>query len=156
MRSAIVSLLGAFVHFHCVLAISAPQSREHTSKPGEKEIAPIRQLLERQQADWNRGDIEAFMRGYDAGVVFASGDTIQRGWKETLERYKARYPNRESMGTLSFSELEITLLGDDAAVVLGRWELKRKSGRSRGIFSLTLRKGADGWKIIQDHTSSSP
>jgi ketosteroid isomerase-like protein len=60
------------------------------------------------------------------------------------------------MGQLEFSDLEITLLGESAAVVLGRWELKRKQDNPRGVFTLVLRKANDGWKIIHDHTSSTP
>ena len=57
------------------------------------------------------------------------------------------------MGTLSFSDLEITFLAKDAAVVLGNWELKREQDTPGGKFTLTWRKFKEGWRIILDHTS---
>lgn len=113
-------------------------------------------LLRQQQDDWNRGDIEAFMSGYEEGdrLVFTSGGQVRRGWKTTLERYRKAYPDRESMGTLTFDGLEVRMVGQSAAVVLGRWELQRRKDRPHGVFTLVLEKGAAGWRIIHDHTSA--
>jgi beta-aspartyl-peptidase (threonine type) len=57
------------------------------------------------------------------------------------------------MGTLKFSQLEVTLLSSSSALVLGRWELQREYDHPGGVFTLVLRKFADGWKVIHDHTS---
>jgi ketosteroid isomerase-like protein len=118
----------------------------------------IRALLEQQQRDWNRGDIDAFMEGYEKSddLVFTSGGIVFRGWRSALERYKKNYPNPETMGRLEFSNVEIRILGSDAAVVLGKWSLTRKNDNPHGIFTLVLRKHGVTWKIIHDHTSSSP
>lgn len=124
----------------------------------QPDVERIREVIRDQQRDWNRGDLESFMKGYEKGqrLVFTSGGKIRRGWNEALARYRESYPGREAMGQLEFSDLEITLLGKSAAVVLGRWTLKRKQNNPRGVFTLVLRKGTDGWKIIHDHTSSTP
>src|SRR5262245_36018272 len=112
----------------------------------------IRSLLERQEQDWNRGDLAAFMTGYERSdaLVFTSGGEVRRGWNAALARYRAAYPDRAAMGRLTFSDLEITLLGTDAAVVLGRYRLERAQDRPEGVFTLVLRKGRAGWKIIHD------
>jgi ketosteroid isomerase-like protein len=98
------------------------------------------------------------MTGYEQGdaLIFTSGGQIRRGWNETLQRYRKTYPDTRSMGTLKFSDLEIRLVGSSAAVVLGRWELTRENDHPHGVFTLVLKKGAEGWKIIHDHTSSAP
>ena len=57
------------------------------------------------------------------------------------------------MGRLSLSGLEITPLGDSAALVLGQWKLERESEPVAGNFSLVLRKFDDRWVIVHDHTS---
>lgn len=121
----------------------------------QREIAA---LLALQSAAWNRGDIDQFMQGYAPSddLRFASGGTVTRGWRTTLERYKARYPDRAAMGRLEFTELEITVLAPDAALAFGRWKLTREKDAPNGLFTLTLRKTVDGWRIIQDHTSSAP
>ena len=55
----------------------------------QREEAAIRQVLEDQQAAWNRGDIPAFMQGYwkSDELRFASGGTVAKGWQVTLDRY---------------------------------------------------------------------
>src|SRR5213594_2218203 len=105
-------------------------------------VPEIRALLERQQRDWNRGDISAFMEGYERSeaLVFTSGGRVRRGWQEAFRRYREAYPDRDAMGRLEFSDLEITPLGRDAALVLGNWALTRKNDHPRGIFTLVLRR----------------
>lgn len=115
----------------------------------------IRAIIQAQQDAWNRGDINAFMNGYwrSDETLFVSGDEITRGWQTVLDRYKKKYSDREKMGTLTFSDLKIDMLGNDAAVVLGRWSLQRKSDNPHGTFTLIFRLTNDGWRIVQDHTS---
>jgi uncharacterized protein (TIGR02246 family) len=118
----------------------------------------IRAVLQVQQDAWNRGDIDVFMNGYwrSKETVFVSGDEVMRGWQQVLERYRHKYSDRDKMGTLSFSDLKIDMLSSDAAVVLGRWELKRKRHTPHGRFTLIFRKTSEGWRIIHDHTSAAP
>lgn len=128
------------------------------AKPKEaKTLAAIRAVLDAQRDAWNRGDIEGYMEGYErsAQTVFVSADNVTHGWQTVLDRYKKNYNTREKMGTLTFSDLEITLPGKESAVVLGRWHLKRASDEPHGRFTLIFRKTKQGWKIIHDHTSSA-
>ena len=85
-------------------------------------------------------------------LVFVSSN-VTRGWQPTLDRYKKSYDTREKMGTLTFSDLEITVLSKDAAVVLGSWALARENDNPKGKFTLIFRKFKDGWRIVHDHTS---
>jgi ketosteroid isomerase-like protein len=57
------------------------------------------------------------------------------------------------MGRLTLSGLEITPLGDTAALTLGQWKLDRQSEPVSGNFTLVLRKIDGQWVIIHDHTS---
>lgn len=122
----------------------------------DKTTAAIRKVMDDQAAAWNRGDIDAFMSiGYwrSEKLTFVSGTKVTRGWQQTLDNYKKGYDSRAKMGVLTFSDLEITLLGKDAAVVLGSWALKRDNDAPGGKFTLTFRKFKEGWRIIMDHTS---
>ncbi len=122
----------------------------------DKSSLAIHKVMDDQAAAWNRGDIEAFMEiGYwkSEKLTFLSGDKVTRGWQQTLDNYKKSYNSRAKMGVLTFSDLEITLLGTDAAVVLGNWSLKREKDEPHGKFTLTFRKFKEGWRIIMDHTS---
>jgi uncharacterized protein (TIGR02246 family) len=118
----------------------------------------IRAAIEAQQQAWNRGDIDAFMNGYarTESTTFVSEDTVRRGWETVRARYHEKYSDRAKMGTLSFSELEINMLSNDSAVVLGRWRLQRANDQPHGRFTLIFRRANDGWKIIHDHTSAAP
>jgi uncharacterized protein (TIGR02246 family) len=119
----------------------------------------IRAVLDRQVAAWNRGDIRAFMQGYDnSDATLFVGSTVIRGHQRVMENYLARYSTRDQMGTLTFSNLEVRPLGSDHALVLGNFHLERSAaggGNAAGIFTLTFERKRGAWKIIADHTSVS-
>lgn len=133
----------------CFAACTFAQSDKRSAQ------AAIRTVMTEQVDAWNRGDVEAFMRGYwnSTDLVFVSGANVTRGWQPTLDRYKKNYDSREKMGKLTFSELEITILSRDAAVVLGSWSLAREKDNPHGKFTLIFRKLREGWRIVMDHTS---
>jgi len=119
--------------------------------------AAVRAVLDEQVKDWNAGNIERFMRGYhqSATTRFASGGNVTLGWQSVLDRYKRTYSDKAAMGTLTFSELDITAASDDSALAFGHWHLKREKDEPSGLFTLLFRKTDDGWKIIHDHTSAA-
>jgi uncharacterized protein (TIGR02246 family) len=121
-------------------------------------VAEIQSVLSAQQDAWNRGDIDAFMNGYaqSASTVFVSEDEVRRGWETVRDRYRIRYSDRAKMGTLSFSDIEVTMLSPDAAVVLGLWRLKRANDEPHGRFTLIFKRLPEGWRIVHDHTSAAP
>lgn len=131
------------------------QTDQETAPARRGDSASIEQVLERQVAAWNRGDLDGFMAHYWRAddMTFSSGGTTERGWQATLDRYRRRYPDRESMGRLAFSDLEIHPLGEDAAYVLGRWTLRRHDSQRAGNFTLVLRRPQQDWVIVHDHTS---
>ncbi len=127
----------------------------NVSAQSDKTSAAIRKVMDDQAVAWNKGDIDGFMAGYwkSEKLTFVSGTDVTRGWQPTLDRYKKSYDSRAKMGVLTFSELEFTILGKDAAVVLGNWSLARDKDNPHGKFTLTFRKFKAGWRIIMDHTS---
>src|SRR5919199_1377323 len=113
----------AFVAFVAALASCAqPPEGE---KANAENAAAIRAVLDAQAAAWNRGDIEGYMAGYEQSdeTTFVSGDTLTRGWRTVLDRYKKSYDSREKMGTLRFDDLDIKPLSPFYAVATGRWQL---------------------------------
>lgn len=142
------------IAFSFLLSVFASSAFSQSEARKVKIREEIRAVMERQASDWNSGDIDGFMKGYwnSDKLVFVSS-RVTRGWQPTLDNYKKSYPNRAAMGTLTFSDLEITVLSKDSAVVLGSWSLKREKDNPGGKFTLIFRKFKDGWKIIHDHTS---
>ncbi len=138
-----------------LLATFVPELPAQTGSPAVE----IRRVLEQQQAAWNRGDLEGFMRGYwnSAALTFVSGTKVTRGWQPTLDRYRRTYQqNGAEMGKLEFSELEIQPLGTGAALVSGAFRLAMSSGKHpHGRFTLVFRRFAPGWRIVHDHTCST-
>lgn len=122
----------------------------------EADRAAINAVLKAQQSAWNRGDVHAFLVGYwqSPELTFSGSNGVSRGWDGVLARYKKNYPDRAAMGELNFSELEFRFLGSDAALVLGKWHLKREIGDIGGVFTLVWQKFPEGWKIVHDHTSA--
>ncbi len=121
------------------------------------DVEAITHLLTTQAAAWNQGDIGAFMDSYEK-----SGDTAYvgaepiKGYNAILARYRNRYPDRATMGHLTFSELDVRIVAPNVAIVVGRFALARApdaGGPASGLFTLVVRKSGTAWKIIHDHTS---
>jgi ketosteroid isomerase-like protein len=124
---------------------------------GTQEETAIRGVLNAQVAAWNRGDVVAFMQGYNNSpdTTFV-GKTIAHGYSSILDRYQRSFAGKEKMGQLAFSDLEVHPLDAHFAVVTGRYHLARSAnagGEAQGIFSLVFKKTSAGWKIVLDHTS---
>lgn len=148
-------LAGAALSALLVLGRGEGQQKE-AAQGRETDRAAIMAVFDAQQAAWNRGDVDAFLTGYwhSPELTFSGSSGISRGWDGVMARYKRNYPDRAAMGQLDFSELEFRFLGPDAALVLGRWHLKRDKGDIGGVFSLVWQRFPEGWKIIHDHTSA--
>jgi len=134
--------------------ISAPDG---TRAVKTDETAAIKAVLMAQQDAWNSGDIEGFMEGYlqSDRLRFASGGDITRGWHGTLSRYQTRYSDRKKMGTLKFDLKTVDIIDEDDGLVFGQWTLVRDMDKPKGLFTLHMRKGSEGWKVVSDHTSSA-
>jgi ketosteroid isomerase-like protein len=149
--------------FPSALILFASTSTSSVLAPAGKErdrvsaVVQIRSVLRAQQDAWNRGDIDGFMNGYarSKSTVFISEDTLRRGWETVRDRYREKYSDRAKMGTLTFSDLEITPLSPDSAMVLGCWRLERANDRPHGRFTLIFRRLPEGWRIVHDHTSAA-
>ena len=120
--------------------------------------AAVTAVIRQQQTDWNAGSVENFMQGYSRSdaLRFASGGEVFNGFDAALRRFQTSYPDRRTMGTLFFSDIDVTVISPDAALAFGRWALTREPDHPNGLFTLLFRKTPDGWRITHDHTSTSP
>jgi beta-aspartyl-peptidase (threonine type) len=122
-------------------------------------VAAIRAVLDAQVVAWNAGRLEEFMEGYwrSPALTFVSGGRKLQGWDATLDRYRKTYQAEgKEMGKLTFSELEIEMLGATAAFVRGQYQLKLSNGGElSGRYTLIVRRFKQGWKIVHDHTSAN-
>jgi len=120
-----------------------------------QDFEKIRKIFYQQQEDWNRGNIDAFMEAYwnSDELQFGGATGITRGWQKTLEQYKKSYPNKASMGQLTFQIKDMTRHSDQVVSLTGSWFLESKRDRPGGHFLLIWRKIQGDWKIVVDHTS---
>ncbi|QEH33827.1 hypothetical protein OJF2_23570 [Aquisphaera giovannonii] len=145
----------------CVAMASVPAARSALADVEDSPssaIADIRALLERQEADWNRGDLDAFVKGYwnSTELVFQSGGRRTQGYEAMVDRYRKRYKAEgKAMGRLAFSSVEVIPLSADSAFARGAWRLTMPDGATPGgLFTLILRQLPEGWRIVHDHTSA--
>ena len=68
----------------------------HSPSPPMTSVA-IRAVLDKQVADWNRGDIPAFVQTYAEQCTFV-GKTVVEGRAGVEARYRKAYPNAAAMG----------------------------------------------------------
>jgi len=118
----------------------------------------VHAVLDHSAEAWNRGDLAAFASYYEDSpeTTFVGREVVRGGVEAILNRYRKAYPTRETMGTLTFSGVEVRMLASDLALVTGAYHLERTAaggGNASGRYTLILRKTPAGWKIIHDHTS---
>jgi len=134
--------------FICLLLTGSMQAQSKDEKA-------IIQILSEQDAAWNRGDLEGFMKGYwkSDSLMFIGKNGITYGWEKTLDNYKKGYPDTAAMGKLNFEYIEMKQLSPNYFFVVGKWHLTRTIGNLDGAFTLLLRKINNVWMIVKDHSS---
>jgi ketosteroid isomerase-like protein len=136
----------------CLLFVSLLFTTAFAQSADEK---AIRKILDEQTLAWNRGDIDAFMKGYwnNDSLMFIGKNGVTYGYQNTLMNYKKNYRNADEMGTLLFNLLKVQRLSPEYYFVVGKWNLKRNAGDIGGHYNLLFRKIKGQWVIVADHSS---
>ncbi len=126
-----------------------------STKAQDKNIIAIKSMLSKQEAAWNTGNLENFMKGYwvNDSLLFIGKSGPKYGYQTTLENYKNGYPDTAHMGKFTSSILSIKRLSLDYYYVVGKWFLKRSVGDATGYYTLLIRKIKGEWVIVADHSS---
>ena len=135
-----------FILASCLSLSLSAQSKDETE---------VRNVLAKQSAAWNRGDIDAFMVGYweNDSLMFIGKSGVTYGYKNTLSNYKKNYPDTTVMGKLTFTLIHVKQLSPEYFHVTGKYYLTRTIGDASGHFTLVFRKINGKWVIISDHSS---
>ena len=122
----------------------------------QKNIFAIRQVMLEQQNAWSNNDLEGFMQGYwkSDSLKFYGQAGLTKGWQQTLDNYKKSYPSSAHSGELFFELVDISPITKHAYWVMGRYNLKRSLGDTRGSFIVIFKKIEGKWKIIADMSCS--
>ncbi|WP_373511395.1 DUF4440 domain-containing protein [Persicitalea sp.] len=136
----------------CLLLLTATTLMAQSRQDRQTILA----TLDRQTADWNAGNIDAFMNGYweSDSLMFVGKNGVTYGYQNTYQGYLKRYPDRATMGTLKFDILHLSFPGKGVAFIVGKWHLTRpEAGDVGGHYTLLWRKMKGKWVIVCDHTS---
>ena len=130
--------------------------KTYAQSSDNKCIRQVKAILQKQAEHWNRGDIDAFMQYYwkSDKLQFIGSRGVTYGWQQTLDNYKKGYPDKATMGTLTFDILDVNQLSRKVIMLTGKFLLKRENmDDAQGHFLLIWKKIKGKWRIIADHTS---
>jgi len=120
-----------------------------------KDEQAIRKILAHQITEWNKGNIDGFMKGYweNDSLLFLGKSGPKYGYANTLSNYKKNYPDTTVMGKLAFEVLKVQPLSPDTYFVVGKFMLQRTIGNLSGYYTLLFKKIKGEWVIVVDHSS---
>jgi uncharacterized protein (TIGR02246 family) len=121
--------------------------------------AELSHQLDRAAADWNHGDLDAFLSDYapDSSTTFIDGRRARRGFAFIRQNYAPRFAPGARRDSLHFEEVAARRLSPTLALLTARFILMRgDSITASGPFTLVMEQRTAGWKIIHDHSSSDP
>lgn len=107
----------------------------------------VQDVLDAQVAAWNAGDVAAFCSWCTEDVVYVGAAGLRTGREQVEAGYRARYPDRTAMGTLSLRVASVEERGDTAVAVVA-WSV----GAAGGHALLVFRNGSEGWRLAYDAT----
>ena len=150
-----------------LVAACARTAATYSATPAERAAVrdQIAAMLLRSAANWNRGDLDAFVDDYLPGdtTTFVGGRGILRGTPPIRAAYAPRFAPGGVRDSLSFVLLDVDPLAPDVVNVIARYVLARHvsgrhvSGRdsvtATGPTSLVMRRVEGRWRIVHDHSS---
>lgn len=112
----------------------------------------VTKIVLAQEKAWNRGDLEAYLDQYkDSEETEAILNGPVRGLGAIRAAYHTSFPNREAMGVLEQSSVEVKELGPNFALALGHYKISRprkNGGDAEGNFTEIFEKTEGGWKLV--------
>jgi hypothetical protein len=122
---------------------------------GQQVYEVLLKMLDR----WNAHDIEGHLEVYwKSPELLVVVDSEQfNGWQQLHDSYLNGYPDRNSMGFINPTRIQVKLLKPDLALALTWWSLSFPNSKQKvvGNTTMNLQKFQDGWKIVAAHSSTA-
>jgi uncharacterized protein (TIGR02246 family) len=138
-----------FVLWSAGLGVCQTQDQLYTATQEQLDVTKV--VLAQEKA-WNKGDLDGYLALFkDAPDTEAILNGPVRGLANIRSAYHASFPNREAMGVLEQSSVEVRELGPAFALALGHYRLARSrkgGGEAQGTFTEIFEKTEGGWKLI--------
>ena len=102
----------------------------------------IRARFGEATAAWNRGDLDAYLTSYwdSEETLWISRGTIIRGITAIRSTCKSVYDSAEKMGKFEIEHLEIKVLAESDALVIGAWLNTVQERARKGVFTVHMKK----------------
>ncbi len=122
----------------------------------QEQLAVTKVIIAQENA-WNRADLDGYLAHFkdapDTQVLLAGP---VRGIANVRAMFHLNFPNKESMGTMENSEVEVRELGENFALATGKYKLmrsKKGGGNTEGVFTEIFEKTPRGWRVIFNETT---
>jgi ketosteroid isomerase-like protein len=159
MSSRRLVSVGLAASLCAVLFISAPavSQKEDPLFTATRQQLDVVKIILAQESAWNKGDLDAYLSHYkDAPDTQAVLANLVRGIDNIRGAYKQNFPNKDSMGAIEDTDIEVKALGDNYALATGKYHLnrpKKSGGPIEGTFMEIFEKTQAGWQIIFSQSS---
>ena len=140
----------------CCAALLAPapavsQSSDPLFTATRQQLDVVKIILAQQSA-WNKGDLDGYLSHYrDAPDTEAVLANLVRGVDNIRAAYRQNFPNKDAMGDIEDTDIDVRALGDNYALATGKYHLnrsKKSGGAVEGTFMELFQKTPTGWQII--------
>ncbi len=132
--------------------VTAPAQSQGQLYTASREQLDVTKVVLAQENAWNKGDLDAYLAAFkDAIDTEAVLNGPVRGLSNIRAAYHTSFPNKDAMGLLEQSSVEVRELGPDYALVLGHYRLQRtrkNGGDAEGNFTEVFQKTEGGWKLV--------
>jgi len=150
-RLVLLTLAAALCSVFFATAPAVSQKEDPLFTASRQQLDVVKIILA-QQAAWNKGDLDGYLSRYkDAPDTQAVLANLVRGMDNIRAAYKQNFPNKDSMGAIEDSDIEVKVLGDSYALATGKYHLnrpKKSGGPIEGSFMELFEKTPAGWQII--------
>lgn len=148
MRQSLLALVSVALFSAAGIFAQTPDQMYTASR----EQLDVTKVILAQESAWNSGDMDAYLSHFkDAKDTEAVLNGPVRGLANIRSAYHASFPNRETMGQLEQSDVEVRELGPNFALATGRYHLNRSrhnGGDAQGTFTEIFEKTSTGWQLI--------
>jgi len=129
------------------------QVKAQSGTEARPKAAAIIAAMKNSENDWNTGNLDNFMKMYteSSTMMYPTGPV---GLSTIRNLYQTKYFNgKMPKQNLHYSEMKVTMLGENYALLTGKFTLSGNSLPERsGVYSLVMVYTKDGWKILHDHS----
>ncbi len=129
------------------------QVKAQSGTEASPKAAAIIAAMKNSENDWNTGNLDNFMKMYtdSSTMMYPTGPV---GLSTIRNLYQTKYFNgKMPKQNLHYSEMKVTMLGENYALLTGKFTLSGNSLPERsGVYSLVMVYTKDGWKILHDHS----